>query len=288
MTLCNLSEALRHAEQERYAIGSFNLASEDMFHGILDAAEQEHAPVIVSIAEAHLPYLRWPSFMRMVCAEAERAAVPVVIHLDHACQFATIYKALTFGFTSVMYDGSMLSFAENIANTQRVVELAHTLGISVEAELGHVGGTSNEVGVPHETKAHLTDPLLVPEFVEKTGVDALAVAFGTAHGFYVSEPVLNYYLLSEIHSMVETPLVLHGGTGLSDVAFTRTIHLGIRKINYGTDMFASAVSAARKTLAEDPDLINYAVICQQVQGAVRDRVARYIRLWGGAGKSWIQ
>jgi fructose-bisphosphate aldolase class II len=287
MTLYNLKEALCDAEAGGYAIGAFNLTGEDMLFGILDAAVRERSPIIVSIAEAHLPYFHWASFMKMVVAEAEAASVPVVIHLDHATRMETIYKAFQLGFTSVMYDGSALDFGDNISNTRHVIGIANALGISVEAELGHIGGATYEAAALENGRAHLTDPALVPEFVEKTGVDALAISFGTAHGYYVQRPKLDFHLLEIIDKSVDTPLVLHGGTGLSNDDFLESIRLGVRKINYGTDIFGTSVAAARKKLAAEPDLLMYHEVCQEIRNAVCARTAQFMRLWGSSGKSWV-
>lgn len=287
MALCNLKNALDHAEQSGYAIGSFNLTGEDILIGILQAAVEQGSPVILSIAEAHISYMRWRSFMKMVIAEAESAPVPVVIHLDHATRLETIYQALQLGFTSIMYDGSVLSLDENIANTRLIASIAHSLDISVEAELGHIGGTTEEVGVPHHVQPEMTDPSLVPGFIEQTSIDALAVAFGTAHGYYKGQPNLNYDLLHQIRQRAVIPLVLHGGSGLSDEAFRRSIRTGIRKINYGTDLFATSTQAARHKLCQEPDLIHYAGVCLEVRKAVKERVSGYLKLWGSAGKSWL-
>lgn len=287
MALVNLKDALQHAESNGYGIGAFNLTSGDMLIGILNAAVSEKSPVILAIAEAHLPYMNWRPFMKMVVAAAEEAPVPVVVHLDHASRFETIYQAFQLGFTSVMYDGSVLSFSENIANTRHIVDIAHTLGISVEAELGHIGGTTDEVDLPESAKPHLTDPNLVPEFIAQTGVDALAVAFGTAHGFYTKEPRLDFDLLAEINRRTDIPLVLHGGTGLSDEAFCRSIDLGIRKINYGTDIFAVSTQAARHVLTNNPDFIYFTNVSMEIRQAVQNQVARYMKLWNSAQQSWI-
>ena len=287
MTLFNLQQALQHAEAGGYAIGSFNFYNPEMFIGILDAAVQERSPVILATAEAHLPYMRWRSFMQMIKAEAEAAPIPVVIHLDHAIDYKSIYQAIHLGYTSVMYDGSVLGLDENIANTRHIVEIAHTLGVSVEAELGHIGGTTEEVGGRIDGHARFTDPNLTTNFVAQTSVDALAVSFGTMHGFHVEEPCLDYDLLAEINRRIETPLVLHGGTGLSDEVFRQVIELGIRKINYGTDTIATAAQAACRVANAEPDLINYAPISEEVQRSVRELIAGKMRLFGSSGKTWV-
>jgi fructose-bisphosphate aldolase, class II len=284
MTLVNLHDALCMASNGGYAIGAFNLTGEDILFGILEAAALEKSPVIVSIAEAHLPLLHWPAFMKMVCAAAEAAPVPVVIHLDHSSRLETIYKAFQLGFTSVMYDGSACEFNENVSNTRHVCSIAHPLGISVEAELGHIGGVTDEI--TDEVEAHLTNPDLVHEFVERTNVDALAISFGTAHGIYVRQPELNFDLLAEIHRRIPTPLVLHGGSGLPDDAFLRSIQLGIRKINFGTELFAISTKEALRVLQDNPQLILYAEIGQAVRQVVKRRISQNMQLWGSSGKAW--
>jgi fructose-bisphosphate aldolase, class II len=287
MTLVNLAETLHHAETGGFAVGAFNITGEDMLFGIVDAAVQERSPLIISIAEAHIPFFRWASFMKMAVAEAEKTKVPIVIHLDHATRLDTIYRAFQLGFTSVMYDGSAYELETNITNTKHVVKIAHTLGISVEAELGHIGGTSDEVAIQENVRAHLTDPSLVPEFVHKTEIDALAISYGSAHGYYVKKPCLDFALLEEINNKVKTPLVLHGGTGLSDQDFLTSIRLGIRKINYGTDIFGTTSGIVRKIMIAQPDLIMYHDVCQEIRKAVCERVTYYMQLWGSSGKSWV-
>jgi fructose-bisphosphate aldolase, class II len=225
------------------------------------------SPLLMKLAEAHLPFIRWESFMKMVVSEARAVDVPVVIHLDHATRLETIYKAFQLGFTSVMYDGSVLEFTQNISNSRHVTVIAHSLGVSVEAELGHIEGTTDEAAKPQNTGSHLTDPILAPVFVQETNIDALAISFGTAHGYYLKDPVLDFSILEEINCSIHTPLVLHGGTGLIDMDFLRSIQLGIRKINYGTDIFGTSAAIAWKTLCADPGLIMYHEVCQEIRKA---------------------
>lgn len=287
MTLVNLHDALSYAGKEKYAIGAFNLTGEDMLYGILDAAVQEDSPVIVSIYEGHLPYLRWESFMKLVVSESERVKVPVVIFLDHASQLNTIYRAFQLGFTSVMYDGSIHDYETNIANSKHITDIAHSLGISVEAELGTISRVDTTTTKSENKHMFMTDPSLVAEFVEKTGIDALAVSIGTVHGYYIGESEIDFSLLSKINDRANIPLVLHGGTGLKDQEFLHAISLGIRKINYGTDIFGTSTKTARKILLDDPDLIMFQDVCIEIRKAVCDRVASYLRLWGSSGKSWL-
>lgn len=287
MTLTNLQNALSYACRDRYAIGAFNLTGEDMLYGILDAAVQEDSPVIVSIYEGHIPYLRWESFMKLVVSESERVKVPVVVFLDHASQLETIYRAFQLGFTSVMYDGSSHDYETNIANSKHITDMAHSLDISVEGELGTISRVNTTTAITENKHTFMTDPSLVPEFVEKTGIDALAVSIGTVHGYYIGKSEIDYSLLAKINDRSTVPLVLHGGTGLKDEEFLRAISLGIRKINYGTDIFGTSTKTARKMLLDDPELIMYQDVCMEIRKAVRDRVASYLRLWGSGGKSWL-
>ena len=287
MTLVNLKEALSYAVDGEYAIGAFNLTGEDMLYGILDAAVQENSPVIVSIYEGHLPYLHFESFMKLVVSESQAVNVPVVIFLDHATQMKTIYRAFQVGFTSVMYDGSLHDYSENISNTKHVCDIAHTLGISVEAELGKISHVEHKGTVSKNRREFMTDPHLVPEFIKKTDIDALAISIGTVHGYYVGKSEIDFELLGMIKDCTETPLVLHGGTGLKDEEFLKAISLGIRKINYGTGIFATSADTARKILNNDPQLIIYQDVCMEIRKAVCNRVASYMRLWSSSGKSWL-
>lgn len=289
MALTNLKEALSYANADRYAIGAFNLTGEDMLYGILDAAVKEKSPVIISVYEKHIPYLHWNSFMKLVLAESMEVDIPVVVFLDHATELDTIYRSFQLGFTSVMYDGSIQTYSENIATSKHVCDIAHALNISVEGELGKISRVEGTSTNSQNKRDLLTDPDLVSEFLEKTGVDALAVSIGTVHGYYIGKSEIDFDLLSTINDRVDsqTPLVLHGGTGLKDEEFLRAISLGIRKINYGTDIFGTSTIAARKMLVDDPDLIMYQDVCMGIRKAVSDRVAYYLRLWRSSGKSWL-
>jgi fructose-bisphosphate aldolase class II len=287
MTLHTLHQLLHDAEKNSYAVGAFNVATDDMFWGVIDAAKAERAPVIVSIAEAHLPYLEWEPFMKMAKAACEAAPIPIALHLDHSHTFSVIVQACQLRFTSVMFDGSNLPYEENVEQTCKVVEVAHALGISVEAELGHVSGESLETWEKNPKDTSLTDPDMVVDFVTRTGIDALAVSIGTAHGYFKEEPRLRFELLKQIKKISPIPLVLHGGTGLSDDAFTEAIQNGIRKINYGTAVFNEAVIQNRRALDRDPRTMNYPAIQQEVRHAICRLISGYIRLWGGTNRSWI-
>ena len=287
MSLINLTTALKYARQGNFAVGAFNITNEEMFYGVLDAAIAEKSPIIIAFAAGHMQYIRLESMMDLVRREISKAPVPVVIHLDHCTSFELIMKAIQLGFTSVMYDGSSLSLEENIQNTRRVVDLAHVLNISVEGELGHVGGDAGESGVPAPKDARFTDPAQVPDYIRRTGVDALAVSFGTAHGLYKEEPKLDYDLLVKLDAASRVPLVMHGGSGLPDRDFTTAIYYGIRKINFFTGLARDATESIRSRL-EDESFVFYPELDQHVHDAIFKTVSHYLKLWGSSGKAWLQ
>lgn len=285
MSLTTLREALAHASQHNYGIGAFNFTDEHTFFGILETAIAEKSPVILQIAEKHLKLIHIDHQIYSFRHAAEAAPVPVVIHLDHASTFETIQHVCEIGFTSVMYDGSALPLEENIANTKRVVDMAHPMGISVEAELGHVGGATDEVNGPTLSGMHYTDPALVPDFLKRTGIDALAVAVGTVHGLVKIPAALRFDILQQIRQTTGLPLVLHGGSGLSDDEFREAVANGIRKINFHSAVSKACVDAIRATLEAKPDLKRYQELNMIIEGAVRDQASHYMRVWGSSGKA---
>ena len=243
--LVTLNEVLKDAKKNKYAVGLFNTVNLEMAKGVLAAAEEAKSPVIIGTAEVLLPYSSLEELASMLVPLAKRASVPVVLHFDHGLTCDCVHKAIALGFTSVMYDCSTKSYEENCKDVASVVKFAHENGISVEAELGHVGAneSSAENHGPDDHSIY-TDPREAKLFAECTGVDALAVAIGTAHGAYKSKPKLDLDRLSEIAQMVEIPLVLHGGSGLSDDDFRKAIANGISKVNIFTDINNAASKAA--------------------------------------------
>ena len=231
--LVNLNEVLKKAQKEKYAVGLFNTTDTDMLQAVIEAAEESNSPVILGTAEVLLPYGELKLIAPSVIAAAKRAKVPVVVHYDHGLTFDRCIEALKLGFSSVMFDGSAKPYEQNIAETREMVKIAHAFGATVEGEIGHVGEAAKEDNL-------LTDMYTTPEeakaYLEATGVDALAVAIGSAHGVYKKKPMLNIERLKEIRSTVEVPLVLHGGSGLSDDDFKNTIREGIAKVNIFTDL----------------------------------------------------
>ena len=206
MGLVNMTEMLKKAQREHYAVGMFDVVNLEMTNAVIDAAIRQKAPIIVAVAEVHIPTERHlKEICNIVLRAANDASVPVALHLDHATKFENIRKALEYGFTSIMYDGSVLPFEENAENTKKVVNLARKYTASVEAELGHVGGVEGIGSVSDDIV--YTEPDAASRFAEETQVNALAVSIGTAHGLYVKKPKLNIELLKEIRTQIETPLV---------------------------------------------------------------------------------
>lgn len=231
--LVNLNEVLKKAQKEKYAVGLFNTTDTDMLQAVIEAAEESNSPVILGTAEVLLPYGELKLIAPSVIAAAKCASVPVVVHYDHGLTFERCLEALKLGFSSVMFDGSAKPYGQNIEETKEIVKIAHAFGASVEGEIGHVG----EAAQGDESLENMyTTAAEAKEYLENTGVDALAVAIGSAHGVYKKKPKLNIERLKEIADAVSVPLVLHGGSGLSDDDFKNTIREGIAKVNIFTDL----------------------------------------------------
>ena len=273
--LVTLEEILRDAEERKYGVGLFNMLNLEMARGIIEAAEEERSPLILGVAEVHLPLIPFEYAALIMNDIAKKATVPVCLHFDHGTDFAKIKAAVDAGFSSVMYDGSALPYEENISNTLAVSKMAHAKGVSVEAELGHVGG--GEGGTDDGIEEMYTRVDQVTDFIKRADIDALAVAIGTAHGKYKTKPVLDIGRLKEIYKVSDKPLVLHGGSGLSDDDFRNTIAGGIRKINICTEM---CVAAREAYLAS----ANHEIMFSDAKNAVKSIVVGKMRLFGSSGK----
>jgi fructose-bisphosphate aldolase class II len=282
MALVTLKELLSDAQRRGYAVGSFNMVSFGFLNGILEAAEEEKSPVILSIAEVHLPHMRVEQFVPAAIQSAQMARIPAAIHLDHGFHFDTVVKAIRWGFSSVMFDGSELPYEENLETTRLVKRIAAAAGVSVEAELGRVGGVegSGENGASDES--HFTDPELAESFIEETGVDVLAISVGNAHGFYKKRPKLDFDRISSIREKTNVPLALHGGSGLPDEDFIRAIRLGVSKINFFTAMTYAAVERIRTFIKSEPK--GYEWIALEAKNAIKDVARERMRIFGSSGR----
>lgn len=278
--LVTLTEILNEAEKGRYAVGLFNHLDLEMARGIAEAAEEERSPVILGVAEVHLPSIPFDYAAVIMRKIAEDAAVPVCLHFDHGTEYDKILKAMQSGFSSVMYDGSSLPYEENIRNTREISRAAHALNISVEAELGHVG--SGDENDDDNYSAMYTDPDTVNDFISRADIDALAVAIGTAHGVYKAKPKLDIERLKSIYAISGKPLVLHGGSGLSDEDIRKTIDNGIRKINICTEL-CEALYYSYYSSHLSGCCFEQAVI--DAKNSVKEAVKKKMRLFGSSGQA---
>lgn len=280
MALVTLREVLNDAVLGKYAVGSFNAADHSMAEAILEVSEELGLPVILSLAEVHFRYLHLESVVPYLRRRIEGLSTPAVLHLDHGLSLESIQRGLDLGFSSVMIDASSLPYEDNVALTTQVVNLARKYGASVEAELGQVGGGEGNLADRTDPDPNVyTDPEQAADFVKATEIDALAVAIGTVHGLYKGTPHLDLELLSKIRSMVEIPLVLHGGSGLSKEEFQSAIAQGINKINFFTECSLEAVQIVRRVLAEGTP-VGYPDLIVAAKGRVREVVAQQIGVFG--------
>lgn len=250
MPLVTSEKMLLDAKKGGYAVGAFNVENMEMVKAVIAAAEELHAPVMLQTTPSTVKYASLDMYAAMVTAEAKKAKVPVCLHLDHGNSYELAVAAMEAGYTSVMIDGSHETFEDNIAVTKKVVEVAKAKGIPVEAELGKVGGKEDDLEADADTN---TDPQEAKEFVERTGVSSLAIAIGTAHGFYAGTPVLDKVRVSDIKALVETPLVLHGASGLSEEDVKECVARGICKVNFATELRVAYTDAVKKLLEEKPE-----------------------------------
>lgn len=277
--LVNLNDVLPKAREGGYAVGLFNTTDSDMLEGVIAAAEEMRSPVIIGTAEVLLPYGELSLIAPSIIARAKAASVPVVVHYDHGLTFDRCIEALKLGFSSIMFDGSAGEYESNIAQTREIVKIAHSFGASVEGEIGHVGSASDEDGNDADL---YTTPEQAVKYIEDTGVDALAIAIGTAHGPYKKKPKLDLERLCEIRKATETPLVLHGGSGLTDDDFRNAIRDGIAKMNIFTDLCLAGSRAMKE--ATEKDLFYLEARNLKVE-AIKQATIEKMKLFGCVGKA---
>ncbi len=282
MALVTTEQLLLDAQKEGYAVGAFNVENMEMVQAVVAAAEELQAPVIMQTTPSTVKYAALDYFYANAKVAAERASVPVVIHLDHGSSFGLAMQALRAGYTSIMIDGSHGRFEENIALSKAVADACHPSGVPVEAELGKVGGKEDDLeggeGNPY------TDPQEAKTFVEKTGIDSLAVAIGTAHGVYKGTPKLDVERLSQIRKVVSVPLVLHGTSGVPDDSVKECIRRGICKVNYATDLRIAFSKGVKAYLKENPEAFDPKKYNAVGREEVKQYVMGKIRVCGSEGK----
>ncbi len=277
--LVNLNDVLKKAQKEHYAVGLFNTTDTDMLEAAITAAEELRSPIIIGTAEVLLPYGEFDLIAPSILANAKKASVPVVVHYDHGLTFERCMQALKMGFSSIMFDGSAGDEAQNMADTAEIVKIAHAFGATVEGEIGHVGEAATR---DNATTDLYTTPEEAESFLAKTSVDALAVAIGTAHGAYKEKPRLDIERLKAIRARVDTPLVLHGGSGLSDDDFRNTVKDGIAKVNIFTDLCMAANEGMAEGLAKN---LSYNEIRNLKVEKIKDAVKTKIKLFGSENKA---
>ena len=245
--LATLNDVMKIAEEKKIAVGSFNTPNLEALQAVIEAAEELDLPVIIQFAQCHEPWIPLAMIGPIMVNAAKKSKVPVFVHLDHGETLEYLQQALDMGFTSIMYDGSTLSYEENLENTKRAVAMATKTGASVEAELGSMGrresGAGDDSGENDDTKIY-TDPHQAKVFVEETGIDALACSFGTTHGIYLTQPKLDFDVVKNVRALTEQiPIVMHGGSGVSREDYRKAIEAGTRKVNYFTYMDKSGGNA---------------------------------------------
>ncbi|MCC3645898.1 tagatose bisphosphate family class II aldolase [Cytobacillus oceanisediminis] len=282
--IVNTVEMFQKASEEKYAIPAFNIHNLETFQVVVDTAAELNSPVILASTPGTISYSGGDYLVSMGSAAAERYEIPIALHLDHFESFEEIKKYIDFGFKSVMIDASHHPFDENVKIVKQVVEYAQEHGVSVEAELGRLGGVEDDL-VVDEKDAKFTNPEQAREFIELTGIDSLAVAIGTAHGLYKGEPKIDFERLEDIHSVVNIPLVLHGASDIPDAMVKRTIKLGICKVNIATDLKIPFSNAVKQYFNENPDANDPRKYMTPGKDAMKEVVVEKILMCGSNGKA---
>lgn len=280
--LVNMNDILPPAKEGKYGVGFFNAVNVEMARAIIETAEELKAPVMIGTAEVLLPAMELDLVANYLIPMAKKATVPVCVHYDHGLTFERCMQAVKLGFTSVMYDCSTAPYEENITKVAEMVKICHAMGVTVEAELGHVGDNAGS-GKLTNPEDYFTDPDTAVDYVKRTGVDSLAVAVGNAHGDYAFPPKLDFDRIQIISGKTNLPLVLHGGSGLADADFKNAVRLGVSKINIFTDIdkagkagVEAGIAAGERTMM---GLIPYEI------KAMKEVVAEKIKLFGSEGRA---
>lgn len=275
---------IQHAWENGYAIGAFSAHNAETIRAILLAAQQEQAPIMIQVGQKVISVMGLEPMKAMIDAFMHDITVPVCIHLDHSRSFEQTMQAVQAGFQSVMFDGSHLSFDENVRITRAVADVAHVLNIGVEGEIGKIGGTEDDISVD-EKDALITSSSEALQFAELTTVDYLAVSIGTAHGLYKQEPKLAFKRLQEIREIVKKPIVLHGGSGVPDDQIRKAVSLGVAKVNVDTELRQAFTQGMSEVLDNDPNEFVLAVSLGHGRDVMQAKVAEKIRLFGSQGKA---
>jgi len=282
--LVAMSVLLADAKDNAYAVGAFNTSNLEYVQAILESAEETRSPVIIQAAGSEIDYMGGHVFTDIVRRLSERMMVPVAIHLDHGSSYDLAIRCIHYGFTSVMFDGSRLPLEENIAVTRDVVRAAHAVGISVEGEIGIIGGASEIEGAGVQSKA-LSDPGQCEHFAKATGLDCLAVSIGTAHGLYRAKPKLDFDRLKAIVARTLVPIVLHGGTGVPQEDIRTAIHYGVAKINFSTIVRQACIQQLRRTLVEFPEELDLMAVMGKSKAVMKETIKQMMGMCGSVNRA---
>jgi fructose-bisphosphate aldolase class II len=279
-----MNEFLPKAKEKKFAVGQFNMNNLEFAQAIADAAAELNSPFIYGVSEGALKYMGMEYTVAMAKAAAKKTGLPIALHLDHGSSFEVAVACIRAGFTSVMFDGSHYPLEENIRLTKEIVKAAHAMGVSVEGELGTIGGVEDDLSVD-EADAMLANPEEAIRFYEETGVDALAIAVGTAHGMYKGEPKIRFDIIEEVASKIPVPIVLHGGSGVPDESIRKAIAAGVGKINVNTENQVACTEKVREVLAKDPKIIDPRKYLAPARAAMIEVVKSKIKLFGSENQA---
>jgi len=284
MPLVSMTEMLQKAKEGKYAIGQFNMNNLEFAQAITEAAMEEKSPFIFGVSEGALKYMGVEYTVALAEASAKKSGLPIALHLDHGSSFEVAMACIRAGFSSVMFDGSHYPLEENIRITKEVVKAAHAMGVSVEGELGTIGGTEDDISVD-DADALLAKPEEAIRFWEETGVDALAIAVGTAHGLYKGEVKIRYDIIEAVASKIPVPIVLHGGSGVPDDMIRKAIQAGVGKINVNTENQVACTKTIRDIFAKDAKVYDPRKYLGPAREAMKEVVKEKIRLFGSSNKA---
>lgn len=283
--LVTLKEVFIDAEKENYAVGAFNSPTLESARAAVEAAEELQVPIILSHAEVHFEVTPLEIMGPILINLAKNATVPVVVHLDHGSNLENVKRAIEIGFSSVMIDASHMSYEENVKTVKEVVEYAKQHGVSVEAELGMmtssgIGGEETVSGEHHEGESadYYTDPIIAKDFVAQTGIDGLAASFGTVHGIYIKKPNLDFDRLNEIYKNIQRPVVMHGGSGLSEEEYVKAINFGVRKINYYSYAAKAGAQAVKEYVENEPNIF-YHDLAVVAKNTIKEEVKKAMAIF---------
>lgn len=287
MALTSFKNLLHHALQEHYAVGAYTTFNMEYTRGLVETAQENQSPMIIMFGTVETDYAGMERLCSIILREINLSKIPIGLHFDHGNSYEIVIKAITSGFNSVMFDGSHLPYEENVEITREIVRVAHAVDVAVEAELGLVGGTEGESGTEEANteSAALTDPDQAWDFVKKTGVDALAVAIGTAHGLYRKKPTIDIDRLIAIRKKVSVPLVLHGGSDTPEDKLLSSIDHGIAKININSDLKAAFTRSLRSSLSNAPDDIAFEKHLAHATIAMKKTLKQKMELFRSSGKA---